>query len=374
MKDTKIIANYLPQFHCIPQNDLWWGKGYTDWVAVRNCKPLYNGHNQPRVPLNDNYYQLDNKDIIQQQANLARKYGVYGFGIYHYWFSSSLKLLEKPAELLLSSIDIDINFMFIWDNSTWKRTWSNVKNSNDWAPVIDANLSPDSTPNGILAELNYGTEEEWFVHFNYLLPFFKDRRYIKIDNRPVFSFFNLGNQHEIIKNMCNKWDMWARSEGFNGVYFVSAKSSGPIELETCFVYTPFGKGSMNKAEVIETKIKDKFCRYLNIPNKYSYDDLWNRIITNARKDKSPNVFYGAFVGYDDTPRRGLNGKIVVGQTPQKFEKYLCELLSISRIRDKEFLFITAWNEWGEGAYLEPDNVSKFAYLEALKNAISYSGQ
>ena len=115
---VKVIANYLPQYHTIPENDKWWGKGFTDWIAVKATEPAYEGHNQPRVPLNENYYSLDCADSIRWQASLAREYGIYGFGIYHYWFSSNQQLLQKPAELLLQNKDIDINFMFIWDNLT----------------------------------------------------------------------------------------------------------------------------------------------------------------------------------------------------------------------------------------------------------------
>ncbi|MBQ0066894.1 MAG: glycoside hydrolase family 99-like domain-containing protein, partial [Phascolarctobacterium sp.] len=134
---VKVIANYLPQYHRIPENDMWWGEGYTDWVATKNAKPLFEGHRQPRIPLDNNYYDLSDVNTIRWQAQLARKYGVYGFGIYHYWFNSNMQLLQKPAELLLKNKDIDINFMFIWDNSSWIRSWSNIKECNDWAPKFD---------------------------------------------------------------------------------------------------------------------------------------------------------------------------------------------------------------------------------------------
>ena len=150
MKEVKIVANYLPQFHSIPENDAWWGKGYTDWNAVKKSKPLFQGHCQPNVPLKYNYYDLSNVDSIRWQASLARQFGIYGFGIYHYWFNSNMKLLEKPAELLLENKDIDIHFCFLWDNSTWKRTWSNVKFGNDWGTENTQNNRKNGE-NGILA-------------------------------------------------------------------------------------------------------------------------------------------------------------------------------------------------------------------------------
>ena len=154
---VKVIANYLPQYHSIPENDAWWGKGYTDWVAVKKSTPLYEGHNQPRIPYNNNYYSLDDLDTVKWQAEIARKYGVYGFGIYHYWFNSQMHLLDKPVLILEENKDIDINYMFIWDNSTWKRTWSNVDFSNDWAPLYENEGSQiNKQGTGILAELIYG--------------------------------------------------------------------------------------------------------------------------------------------------------------------------------------------------------------------------
>ena len=217
--DVKIIANYLPQYHEIPENNLFWGKGYTDWIAVKNAKPLYDGHCEPRVPLNNNYYSLDEVKTLEWQASLAREYGIYGFGIYHYWFSSKLKLLEKPAELLLSNQQIDINYMFIWDNCSWKRTWGNVKNGNDWAPQFDRERHQQGEQgSSILAELVYGTEQDWEMHFNYLLPFFQDDRYIKIKGMPLFAFMVPSNDFETLVNMVDYWELLAKKAGFPGLY------------------------------------------------------------------------------------------------------------------------------------------------------------
>lgn len=186
-KKIKLIANYLPQFHVIPENSRWWGEGYTDWVGVRQAVPQYPGQHQPRVPLNENYYSLDDPAVLQWQADLARQYGVYGFGMYHYWFSSELQLLEKPAEILLAHPEIDIHFMFIWDNTSWTRTWVRKGSVNDWAPKFDEQpVSPQES--GILAELHYGTEADWKKHFDYLLPFFRDERYIKLDGSRCLPF------------------------------------------------------------------------------------------------------------------------------------------------------------------------------------------
>lgn len=168
MKKTKIYTAYLPQYHATEDNNRFWGEGFTDWVGVRNAKPLFDKHNQPKIPLNNNYYNLSDFKTIQWQADLARKHGVNGFNIYHYWFKDGKQELEKPAELLLSHSEIDIEYFFTWDNSAWKRTWSSVA-GNDWAPLFDSNGK-----NGVsvLVDFEYGGPDQWRKHFEYLIPFF----------------------------------------------------------------------------------------------------------------------------------------------------------------------------------------------------------
>ena len=133
----KTIAMYLPQFHRVKENDAWWGEGYTEWTAVKNAKPLFEGHNQPRVPLHENYYNLLEKSTMEEQAELAQQYGVDGFCFYHYYFKDGRKILEKPAENLLNWTDIKLPFCFCWANETWARTWSNVGNKNSWNEQLE---------------------------------------------------------------------------------------------------------------------------------------------------------------------------------------------------------------------------------------------
>ena len=165
MSDVKILAAYLPQYYEIEENNKWWGKGYTDWVAVKKAVPQFQGHDQPRTPLDKNYYRLDLVDSIRWQADMANKYGIYGFAIYHYWFSSSQHLLTKPAEIIYKNKDININYFFVWDNNSWvNKTWKNVKFINEWAPQFEDECSQQMSKNGILAELIYGDEAEWDKH------------------------------------------------------------------------------------------------------------------------------------------------------------------------------------------------------------------
>lgn len=374
MIDTKVIANYLPQFHRTPQNDMWWGEEYTDWVAVRNAKPLYRGHFQPNVPLDNNYYDLSNVESIKKQVKLANKAGVYGFSIYHYWFNDKQNFLTTPSELLLKDKTIDTHFLFIWDNGSWKRTWSAVKTikyAEDWAPKFSESAEKHDENNGVLALLDYENEKEWTHHFEYLLPFFKDERYIKIENKPLFGIFHSDNEPEVLRKMITFWNELAIKNGFDGISTFSNVDylTSPV-TDYKYFYEPYAHTQyvfnfgLRVKYKIQREIKEKFPGI----QFYKYDKVWRDIIKSAT-NTDKNIFPGAIVSYDDTPRRGNNGRVIVGSTPEKFEKYMKQLISISRSKDKEFIFLTAWNEWAEGAYLEPDERHGYSYLEALSKAI-----
>ena len=365
----KIIANYLPQYHIIPENSEWWGEGYTDWVAVKNAKALYEGHNQPRIPLDDNYYDLSEAENIRWQAKLAANYGIYGFGIYHYWFGEDRKLLERPAELIRDNEDIDIHYMFIWDNVSWARSWSNVRFSVSWTE--EGQKTPEGRDNAILEELVYGGEPQWKKHFDYLMTFFKDERYIKIDNKPVFAVFNQNNKPEVLRRMVIYWDKLAREAGYNGICVIGKKNYRNINISDYQMnYEP--AQSALQPDNIGLKILYK-CRERihkgRKPNYYDYTKVWKRILKRARKCKNENEYFSAFVDFDDSPRRGINARIFRGFTAEKFRKYLMELLVVSKKQNKEYVFITAWNEWGEGAYLEPDTENGYRCLEAVKECV-----
>lgn len=358
---------YLPQYHRIPENDLWWGEGFTDWVSAKNATPLFKMHNQPKIPLDDNYYDLADVNAIKWQADLARSYGIDGFGIYHYWFSSSQKLLTTPAELLLQNKEINIPFFFAWDNCSWVRTWSKLKhNTNAWSPKFDKQR--DDAENGVLAELKYGDKTDWEIHFNYLLPFFLDQRYIKVDNKPVFIFFNYYDK-TCMGEMIKYWHKLATENGFDGMYIMSRENpyDGMMGLDGLFSYEPMFTAWQNKNIFfrVYAKMAEKYRRKDRL-QIFNYDRVWQSIIRHARGNHKSKLMYGGFVNYDDTPRRGNRGKIVYGGTPEKFQNYLDQLYSISQSQGKEFIFLTAWNEWGEGAYLEPDTTDGYAYLEAVK--------
>lgn len=363
---TKILAMYLPQYHVIPENSKFWGEGFTDWVTVRKAAPLYKGHDQPLEPKDDYYYDLSCKDDIKWQIDLAKKYKIYGFGIYHYWFSSDKVLLTKPAESILKNKDLDIPFFFAWDNANWRRSWSRFR-GNAWAPLEDKKASSNNE-SSLLVKYELGEKADWKKHFDYLLDYFKDDRYIKIDGKLLFEIFNYSEQ---IHEMAKYWNKLAKRAGFDGVYFVYKKSQlySLPQGESNFCYQPqySGWGAAYKQYIFKGMSILRLNKFG--PYRYSYDKIWKKIIADAKKRTKKNELHSAFVSYDDTPRRGKQGRVVVGATPRKFEQYLNQLVKICEEQNKEYVFLTAWNEWGEGAVLEPSKRFGCEYLEACKRVI-----
>lgn len=371
----RIIAFYLPQFHNIPENDEWWGDGFTEWVNVKKAKPIYEGHEQPRVPLNNNYYNLLDDDVKIWQADLAKKYGVYGFCYYHYWFNGKL-LLEKPMEQMLKNKKVDLPFCICWANEPWTRAWVGEKK--------------------VLIGQEYGEENEWKEHFEYLLPFFKDKRYIKENNCPLFVIY----RPEIIrclKDMLELWDKLAKENGFDGMCYayqnldydlLKEKDDSlfdyNIEFQPHYAFFDLNADKHKYLRAAKRKLSQWLEKHtgknLNslgngklVNNTVQYDDAWNAILRRT-PDSEKNV-PGAFVGWDNTPRHGKSGRVYVGDTPEKFEKYLTEQIKRAKdVYNKDLMFLYAWNEWAEGGYLEPDERNGYRNLEAIKNALEATGE
>lgn len=362
MSDVKVFAMYLPQYHETEENNRFWGNGFTDWTSVKSSFPLFDGHEQPRIPLDDNYYDLSIPDTIRWQASIAKKYGIDGWGIYHYWFNSQEKTLTKPAEIILNNPDIDIPFFFAWDNASWKRTWSKIQ-GNDWAPNADSNLKKKGPE--ILIEYRLGTKDDWKIHFEYLLPFFMDSRYVKDNGKLLFLIYNYSDE---INKMVDYWDELAKENGFSGVKCIFSYNPlhGIPRTADKFRYEPLysGWGSfVDRAKRLLFKNKTQENIAL-----FSYEKVWRRVISNAKMCFDKHLYFGAFVNYDDSPRRGKRGKAIIGGSPRLFENNLRQLIKVCEKKHKSYIFLTAWNEWGEGAYLEPDSKNKYEYLEALKRA------
>lgn len=373
----KIITFYLPQFHEIPENNKWWGKGFTEWVNVKKAKPLFNGHYQPRIPENKNYYNLLNKTTIEWQANIAKKYGIYGFCFYHYWFDGHM-LLEKPMEIFLNDKNININFCISWANEDWTNAWTDGDNKT-------------------LISQTYGFKQDWIKHFNYFLKFFKDDRYIKINNKPLLIIY----RPELIgclNEMLDTWNELAIKEGFDGIEFAyqhynfstiknkdDSRFSYQIEYQPQYCMKEIENRKLiivlkklkNKADIFFQKIFHKKIEISSIfkgnLKKYDYDELWNNILKRNPENKK-NV-PGAFVGWDNTPRKGTRGSVVINNTPDKFESYMIKQINNAKEKyKKDMIFMFAWNEWAEGGYLEPDEKYKFKYLQAIKNSLEKTNE
>lgn len=345
----KIMALYLPAFHRIKENDEWWGEGFTEWDNVKKGKPLYKGHVQPQKPLNNIYYDLSLKEDIKKQADLANDYGVSGFVFYHYWFNGR-KLLEKPAEIILENDDINMEYSFCWANEPWARTW-------------------DGKNHDVLMPQEYGNREDWINHIKYLIEFFKDKRYTKIDNKPVFYIYSPG-QIPNFDEMIECWNKELKENGLEELYLVeyictrnpdavSKYSSAVMEFEP--MYT--NRFRISNIQKLKRVIRKK----LKIIDFSNYDYLWNKILSNNRTYGKREIFKGCFCAWDNSPRKGKNSMIVRKSSPEKFEFYLDKLVKNKRkMCERNIIVINAWNEWGEGAMLEPTEENGFAYLEAIK--------
>lgn len=346
----KVIAMYLPQFHRVKENDEWWGEGFTEWTAVKNATKIFDGQIQPRIPLNNYYYNLLDKKTMMWQEKLMHQYNVYGMAFYHYWFKDGRQILEKPAENLLGWTDIDMPFCFSWANETWARSWSNISDKNAWSSKIDTTLSKEHTnDNGVLLEQSYGDEADWTKHFYYLLNFFKDRRYIKVDEKPIFIIYKPMSIACLTK-MVLHWRKLAEKEHLPGLYLIGVNYQQKGVLDAVLLQEP----------------QNSIRSFKNDP-LVDADKLWKKVLANTSVSEQ-KTYYCAFPGYDDTPRRGEGGHAVSIVNPEHFQKNLEQLMKKSELSGNEFVFINAWNEWAEGMYLEPDEQFGYGYLEAVRDA------
>lgn len=359
--NMRVVPFYLPQFHRVPENDKWWGEGYTDWVATKNARPLYEGHYQPHVPMNGKYYDLLDKSTMEWQASLMKKYGIDGICMYHYWFENGKKILEKPAENLLQWKDIDMPYCFYWDNRTWSKSWSAAKDASSWLEGGE-----DENNDGILIQQKYGFYDQWREHFNYLLPFFRDERYIKIDGRPVFLIFYPWTIY-CLEEMVAYWRTLAKQSGIpepfiigNQYYFVREKAK---YLDGHIYHAPMYNMQQSSSYIPEHE-------GLKIMNAH---EIWDSLL--AKEDIQKGIFYSGFLGYDDTPRRGKKGTVIERIDAQDFLENMKKLFAKNYVAGSDIVFFNAWNEWGEGMHLEPDQRDELKYLEnislAKKEFLSY---
>ncbi|WP_049946251.1 glycosyltransferase WbsX family protein [Butyrivibrio sp. WCD2001] len=359
----KILTMYLPQFHRTKENDKWWGEGFTEWTAVKQAESLFEDHYQPKVPLAEKYYNLLDYSTMKWQALLMKKYGVDGQCFYHYYFKDGRKVLEKPAENLLEWKDIEMPFCFSWANESWIRSWSKYsgkEGNNAWFEKFDNATNSENLPE-ILLEQDYGSLKDWEEHFYYLLPFFRDDRYIKYNGHPVFMIYR-PELIDCLDDMLKCWDNLANENDIKTPYIIGSPRMRMNRFDNVYCREP---------STALGALADKKYKNMSIKNCYKYEDAWDEIIHELHE--KGDILSG-FVNYDDTPRRGSKGMVVTESSPELFAIYFEKLLEKAKALEAPFVFLNAWNEWGEGNYLEPDAKDKYAYLEAVRSARIISQQ
>lgn len=348
--DVKLIAFYLPQFHQIPENDKWWGEGFTEWTNVKKAIPQFKGHYQPHIPGELGYYNLTNKEVMKRQIELAKQYGIYGFCFHHYWFAGK-RLLEKPVNMLIENKDLDIPFCLCWANENWTRRWDGLDNE----VLIAQKHSPEDDINFI---------EDISKYFN-------DTRYIKIDEKPVLIVYRI----ELFPNPEDtivRWRKWMEDHGYKGIYLIGAqgfacKNPTKYGLDAAVEFPPNG---MYKYNYISSQVSFKNPNFKGNIVDYSYY-VNNKLYLKEDKEKY-NLFKTIIPSWDNTPRRGNKSTIFYNSSPELYKQWLKDIIIYTKTKknkDEQFVFINAWNEWGEGAYLEPDVKYGYSYLNSTKEAI-----
>lgn len=373
---VRVVAQYFPQLHRIPENDEWWGAGFTDWDNVRRGAPQYPGHYCPRVPQGGNYYDQADEKTVRWQAELARAHGVDVFCHYHYWFDGK-QLLQTPTDILLANKDIDIQFCLTWANETWSRRWDGM----------DHHI--------LIAQTHPPTVESWGRHFDRLIKYWLDERALRVDGKPVFLIYRATKIPQI-EWMFDYFQTRAHREyGLPGIYFANVVQYDypPWEwlrhFDATMLFQPFAATRAGKLEgrraprewwnnpVLDRSIslvpgqknRDDARRALTRPTLFDYDETWNEIL-RFRGSRHLPTWQGAFVDWDNTARYRNRATVYAGATPEKFGRYMGRLLDkVGTFPENErFVFINAWNEWSESAYLEPDERYGMQYLDALAQA------
>ena len=374
---ARVIAYYLPQFHPTKINDKYWGKGFTEWTNVTKAKPQYRGHYQPQIPADLGFYDLRLPEIRQAQADMARENGVEGFMYWNYWFGNGKKILEMPIEELMRTAKPDFPFCVGWANHDWSnKTWQKTKRF---------------TKDTVFLKQEYLGKQDYTDYFYYLLPMFRDHRYIKVDEKPLFYVFDPDSCPDM-KEFIQLWQHLAEKNGIPGIHFVArADSIGKADeiYKKNFMnevkarydrYIDMGfdaVSSMNfrRAEILATVFFKKIIRNIRRKifgyalNSHDYMKLTEHYYTD--EDKLDYVYPQITPRKDKTPRAGKNALVYTGSTPEKFR--IAIKMALEKIKDKDdehkILFLNSWNEWGEGSYMEPDIVWGHQYLDVLREEI-----
>lgn len=345
--DIKAIAFYLPQFHTFPENDKWWGKGFTEWTNTRKSIPRFDGHYQPRTPHKDiGFYDLSNFDVMKNQIKLAKQHGIYGFCFYYYWFSGK-RLMEKPVDMLLDHPEIDFPFCLCWANENWTRTW-------------------DGQEKNVLMEQEYSTDDyrKFIIDIK---KYVNDKRYIRIEGKPVILVYN---PYEIpnVQEQFKEWRRYAIEEGIGEIVIWSKNNLADVEFERTdyvdgeFDFSPTGLG--HPASLMTGLPFKRIINYKKLVSdiEHLYDEHF----------PVKPFYYSCMMGWDNSARRKDGFVIYNAYSLKSFYDWLKTIIKWTRKRhksDRRFILINAWNEWAEGTYLEPDEKYGYANINTLSKAI-----
>lgn len=369
-----IIAFYLPQFYPFKENNEWWGKGFTEWTNVAKAKPLFKGHNQPRIPADLSFYDLRVAQVREEQAQLAAKAGVTAFCYWHYWFGNGKRLLSQVFDEVLESGKPDFPFCLGWANHSWfAKTWNK------------------DTKDKLLIEQTYPGIDDAREHFSFLLKAFKDERYVKIDGKPFLFIFD---PKALPASYIEHFDIWAKEAGFPGLYLVA--NLKPFEQKEEFLSNGYSAVLINRIiqySKLDSKIDQQKSRIVQLRYKYKSIDLLLKFrrwcIDSLSKQKPTIVDYESFYPqlvtqeeyservipqlvpqWDHTPRSGMYGLAWINATPNHFYNHAKQVLQAVKEKQNKVIILKSWNEWGEGNYMEPDTTYGHGFIEALSKALS----
>jgi lipopolysaccharide biosynthesis protein len=354
---VRTIAFYLPQFHPIPENDEWWGEGFTEWTNVRPAKPLFKGHYQPHVPGELGYYDLRDPAVREAQADLAARYGIDAFCYYHYWFAGR-RLLHQPFDEVLASGRPDQEFCLCWANEPWTRTW-------------------DGSTDNVLVDQHYSPEDDR-RHIDALIDAFRDERYVRVDGKPLFLVYRAGVLPDPLATTI-RWRERVAEAGLRGLFLCRVESHfeagdpRPLGFDAAVEFQPaFGQVRWTAGQRFPLR---RVLARLNLgPAEKSYVTLdYDRLVQEMLGREQPDYprFPCVTPGWDNTPRRPYGAFMLTGSTPERFGEWVAEVARRLQSAPPEhrLLFVNAWNEWGEGCHLEPDERWGVGYLETLAKAL-----
>jgi glycosyltransferase involved in cell wall biosynthesis len=345
---SKVLAFYLTQFHPIKENDAWWGRGFTEWTNVTKATPKFVGHYQPHLPGELGFYDLRLPEIMRRQAELARLHGIAGFCFYYYWFGGQ-KLLEKPLQNFLSDRSIDAEFVLCWANETWSRRW-------------------DGAEHEVLLQQTHSEKDDIDMIAD-VIPAFRDSRYLRVDGKPVFIVYRVGIMPEPSVT-ANRWREYCRRQGIGEIHLVAARTFGLTDP------TPHGFDASMEFPPHEAKSpsihqEQQFFVPSHPGGIFNYDYARDSRLEAIKLESFP-VYRAAMVSWDNSARRGISGHVYQGSCPQSFYKWIRALseAAVANPHQAPISFVNAWNEWAEGAHLEPDRFFGYGYLAACRRALA----